>query len=465
MPTRVKDIAGLSLIVLFLSKPIIDMFWSQYVTIGPLHVSALHVTGVLVFFYFSFLLLRAAGAAPRYNLLFLLFIIIHIISISVGLFYTTKPNLIKIIDLLLRVLDSYLIFRVAYNAGIKGRYETHYRFLRAVVVGTSVALVINMLAIIFGFGGSRVVERGAESFGRQYGLYYDPGVLALVATFNIIFIAFLYKQLPKGKPLSRLLMIAMVFVSVYMVYISVSRAAVVLLVIFALIYVGLVQKGFQKVTAIAFIALAIIVSSAMFGFEADKFSARFSSEIAVLEGAGSPEPAAAGDRVSFGQFEALGSNRVRQWAITLDTVLQRSAVEIAIGSFFGRYPSHSDYFDVLARNGIIGLFVYVLMLFLFCKRTLFLAISRGISNDDNVIHALAFTLITLYIVYAFPFRPLGYTTTSWYMWGIIGFSFARAQLSAMEARRHAKPEPASHLMPSSPKNGRFRVPTTSSRRG
>jgi len=455
MSARVKDIAGQSLIVLFLVKPIIDLFWAQYMMVGALHISALHVTGVLVFFYFGFLLLRASGSAPRYGLVFMVFIILHVISISVGLFYTTTPNLIKVIDLLLRVLDSYLIFRVAYNAGIKGRYETHYKFLWAVVIGTSIALVINTLAIIFGFGGGRVVERGVQSFFREQGLYYDPGVLALVATFNIIFIAFLYKQLPKGKPLSRLFLTVMVFVSLYMVYISVSRAAVLLLAVFALIYVGLVQKGFQKLTAIVFIAVAIVVSSAMFGFQVEQFRARFTSEIQVLEGADSPGPAAADDRVSFGRFEGLGSNRVRLWAVALDRVLQRSTVEITIGSFFESSPSHSDYFDVLTRNGFVGLFVYVLMLLLFWKHTLSMALRRGISNDDKVIHALAFTLIALYIIYAFPFRPLSYTTTAWYMWAMIGFSFARARLSALEPQRKAKSAPTLPIRQQVPESGRL----------
>jgi O-antigen ligase len=237
------------------------------------------------------------------------------------------------------------------------------------------------------------------------------------------------------------------------VYISVSRAAVMLLAVFALIYVGLVQKGSQKVTTTVFIVVAIFVTSAMFASQFEQFNARFSSEIQVLESADSPEPAVTDDRVSFGRYEGLGSNRVRLWAVALDRVLQRSTAEIVFGSFFESSPSHSDYFDVLTRNGFVGLFVYVLMLLLFWKSTLFLVIRRGISNDEKVIHALAFTLITLYIIYAFPFRPLSYTTTAWFMWAMIGFSFARAKLSALEASQKAKTARAQRSVQSSSERG------------
>lgn len=435
----IKDTAGKALIVLFVIKPFIDLFWEQSLYFGPLRVSALHVAGVFVFAYFGVLLMRSPGASPRYGGLFMLFIALHIISIMVGLFLTEKPNLIRVVDLLLRVFDSYLIFRVAYNAGLRERYEIHYKFLWAIATGTSIALIINTIAIMLGFGGESAVVRIDDEFVRKQGLYYDPGVLGLVATFNIIFVSFLYKQVPRGKLLPRMLLIFMVLVSMYMVYISVSRAAAVLLVVFAMIYVILVQKGFQRVMTLTFIALTLVVSTVIFSEQIERYRARFNSEIQVLEGADTAAQQSLGeDRVSFGRYEALGSNRVRLWALALDRALQRSPVELVIGSFFARSPSHSDYFDVLTRNGFVGLSVYVLMLLLIWKRTLSLALRRDNTHNDKIIHSLAFTLITLYIIYAFPFRPLGYTTTSWYMWAIIGFSFARAQL-ALEKQRVSKP--------------------------
>jgi hypothetical protein len=454
MSHRVKDEAGKALIVLFLIKPLIDLFfWEQSLYLGALRISALHVTGVFVCIYFGAVLLRSPGGVPRYGSLFLLFFVLNIISIGAGLFNATNPNLIRAVDLLLRIFDSYLIFRVAYNAGIKERYATHYKYILAVAAGTSIVLTINTIAIAFGWGGETAVVRLDEEFTRKRGLYYDPGILGLVATFNIIFVSFLYKQIPKGKPLWRLLVIVMVLVGMYMVYISVSRAAVVLLVVFALIYVGLVQKGFQKIMTLAFIALALVISSVLFTEEIDRYRARFDSEIQVLESSDTAVQQDAGDdRVSFGRYETLGSNRVRLWAMALNMAIDRSAAEIVIGNFFARSPSHSDYFDILIRNGFVGLFVYVLLLFLIWKRTLTLALKRGNTIDEKVIHSLAFTLITLYILYAFPFRPLAYTTTSWYMWAMIGFSFACARVRELELRKKAAEVRATPNMPEAPKS-------------
>jgi hypothetical protein len=46
---------------------------------------------------------------------------------------------------------------------------------------------------------------------------------------------------------------------------------------------------------------------------------------------------------------------------------------------------------------------------------------------------MAFTLLICYLFYSLPFRPLGYTTTAWYMWTVIGLAMARSRLAPMEA--------------------------------
>ncbi len=444
MSTRVKDVAGQSLIVLFFIKPTIDLFWAQHAELGALAISPLHLVGVLVFFYFGFLQIRYPGGITAHARLFQLFIVINVISVVVALFYS-EPRYLKIIDLFLRVLDSYIIFRVAYNAGLRQKYMDHYRFLGAIALGASIAVLINLLAMIFGFGGAFVTQKVSQVIVRDQGLYYDPGVLGNIAVFNLVFVAYVYKEIPKKLLHWRVLSLAMVPIDLYMVYISVSRAAVLLVAVFGVIYLGMVQKGIRRVTTVVFLLTLLAIGSAFLGHGVETFEARFESEKQALSDTERPGAYVTDDRISFGSFEGIGNNRVRLWALTLDNFLKSEPMEIIFGNFFKRSTSHSDYFDVLTRNGVLGLFIYVGLLMSIWVQTLRLTLRQN-EKDKSLINVLAFTLISLYIVYAFPFRPLAYTTTAWYMWAIIGFCLAkhtvlqRERRAAKLAQRMRKPE-------------------------
>jgi hypothetical protein len=381
---------------------------------------------------------------PLYGGIFLLFIAVNIASAVYGMLFSPRYNLIKFADVFLRVTDSYLIFHVAYGAGLKFNFSNHNRFLVAIVIGSSVALIINMFAIIFGYGGETLVERGAGAFTRARGLYYDPGVLAIFATFNLIFLAYVYKLIRNTKIVWKGLALVMIGIDLYMIYISVSRAAIVLMVAFSLIYMTLAQRGVRRLTTMVVLAAIAFASLTLLDIGIEKFSARFQSEIQVLTDEGDSAGSSASDRVSFGKYEALGSNRVRLWAIALNRYLEGDIFELLLGSFYKQSPSHSDYFDVLTRNGAIGLLLYIGLLATVWRRTLSLSVAK-VPEPERLLHVLAFTLISLYILYAFPFRPLSYTTIAWYMWAIIGFSLARYTQMTMAAKqaRQAKAKQAS----------------------
>lgn len=440
-PRQTTNIFAGSLIGLFMIKPLIDLLWSQYVVVGGKAFSPLHVVGVIVFVYFGLLALRLPRK-PIYGGVFLLFIAVNIASASYGLLFSPRYDLIKFADIFLRVVDSYLIFHVAYGAGMKFNYLDHNRFLGAIAIGSSVALIINLFAIIFGFGGEMVVERGAEGFTRAQGLYHDPGVLALFATFNLIFLAFLYKLIRRAKIFWKLFSFIMIGIDLYMIYISVSRAAIVLLVAFAFIYLTLAQRGVRRLATMAVFAVAAFVVLALLDVGFERFTARFQSEIQVLAEDDNTQGASVSldsEHVSFGKYEALGSNRVMLWALAFNQYLEGDTFELLLGSFYKSSASHSDYFDVLTRNGAVGLLLYLGLLVMIWRRTLLLSVAK-VPEPERLVHVLGFTLITLYILYAFPFRPLSYTTTAWYMWAILGFSMARythMQAAARMARVNA----------------------------
>jgi len=215
-----------------------------------------------------------------------------------------------------------------------------------------------------------------------------------------------------------------VLMALYLVYLGVSRSVFLLLAVYGLIYVGIFKKGAGKAVPIIFFGAALLVGSVA-GLNYDIFAQRFSSEIKVLDTSTRIETKKDKD-VDLGRFERFGSNRGQMVAYALDGIIKRPLYQLLIGDF-NSTSSHSDYIDMLARNGFIGLIVYVSFLLLIWKKTLGLVIGR---NREELwpLRVMAFTLITLYILYSFPFRPLSYTTMSWYMWAVIGYTFGRLDL-------------------------------------
>ena len=409
----------LSLIVLFSIKPAADLLWAEsFFTIAGRPISLLHVMGVLVFVYFGRYLFTDIRHSAPYAGLFKLFIAWNVVSIVFTSFYA-EISLIQIVDLLLRIVDSYIVYNVAFFAARGNVEHDQYRIIKAVSIGTFVALVINLLAIKMGYGG---IKLSSNMTLREHGLYHDPGTLSNIALYNLIFTSFLYHLLPKKKPVWLIYGAITSVLSLYLIYLGLSRAVMVQLVVFGLIYVGIFKKGLGRFATLSFMAV-VIVAGALLGLNYGRYTQRFQSEIMVFENPQELEHAKQDKDVNFGIYERLGSNRGQLIAYALDDFLKRPPAQQAIGDITVS-PSHSDYIDILSRNGFVGLLIYLVFLFMIWRKTLMLIVT-GTKQQGWAMDVLAFTLFNLYILYSVPFRPLSYTTLSWFMWAVIGYSFGR----------------------------------------
>lgn len=420
------------MLALFLIKPIIDLFWSQYIQVGGVALSPLHVTGFLVFLYFGILRLNYPRHTAPYASVFRLFIIVNFVSAAISLFIVDVPKYMKFVDIALRLLDSYVIFNVAYILGITKRYESFYPFIRAIFLGSAIAAVVNVIAIVLGFGAHLNADVTGGTLARQQGIYSDPGVLGNSALYGFIFAVVLYDMAPKKSFLLKLSCIVLMPVFLYLIFISLSRINLVLVFVFGVLYISLYKKSVgSKIAAIVFATAVIIFGGAVLNLNYSAVTARFGSELTVMSAEEQEYANTSEGRVSFGKYEKLGNNRVMLWAIALNNILQRDTLEFMIGNFYKVAPSHSDYFDIMFRTGIIGLILYVLILFLFEKKLFMLTISQSDKSFRHV-YFLGFALMTCHILYAFPFRPITYTTTAWFMWAMIGFSLARMKVRRQE---------------------------------
>lgn len=97
---------------------------------------------------------------------------------------------------------------------------------------------------------------------------------------------------------------------------------------------------------------------------------------------------------------------------------------------------------MLARNGVIGLGLYIALLVSLLRAT-YAATRRRQSDSQRALHFVAFLLIVCYLLYSMPFRPLSYTTSAWYMWMMLALSLGNTrvwQLQQAQARSQRRRE-------------------------
>ncbi|WP_141698913.1 hypothetical protein [Candidatus Marithrix sp. Canyon 246] len=416
------------LIILFLIKPTIDLTWTFRVSLPGISISPLHVAGLFVLIFFGIQYLKNTDITAPYAIIFAIFIIVNIISVIIGLFFY-KFTIMGIMDIMIRILDSYIIYNVAFLAGTLDRNINYNKLIKAIMIGSSIAVIINLIAIKLGYGGIKDGAASINSDLRESGLYFDAGGMSNVALFNIIFtVLFLHLLEKKTKIIKKLFWyifcLTIIVICVYVIFLGLSRSVMLQLVLFTFCYILLVQKAAGKIVLSSLIVI-VVMGGLIQGSTYDRLLARFQGDMQVFEES-EEDVVEETEGVSLGKYEQLGNNRGKNWALALNSLIDRTVIEMILGNFRGT-AAHSDYLDVLSRNGIIGLILYLSLLFGLFSKTLALTLIGRTGEQHDMIHIWAWMLITLYIVYALPFRPLMYTTTAWYMWAMLGFSMALAE--------------------------------------
>jgi O-antigen ligase len=440
MFSEIRDGTGRSLLVVLLIKPTIDLGYMFSVTLAGVRIAPTVIFGGLIFFYYARYRLNSGPRMPPMSRIIEALILLNIVSVAIAVTQGDRVTPFMVINYLLRILDSYLIYLTAFLAALRYGYGDIGPFVKAIVIGSAVAVFANAAAISFGFGGW---AKGAFSdLGslRQSGLYYDPGVLSNVAFFNLVFGVFSLHSGKGSRTIWRAFVIVLVFLDLYLIASAKSRAVMIEMAIFGFIYLLLFQRAWGKI--VAPIAAIAIVSTALvvFDISMEELFVRFESDVAAIQGESGEGVTVEGDEVSLGRYESVGGNRLAIWAEALTEFLQGSPLAIVFGNF-RTSVSHSDYIDIAVRNGVVGLMLYLLLLTTLASRS-WMAARRARPGPDRTLYFMAFTLLICYMFYSLPFRPLYYTTSAWYMWLVVGLAMARECRAAAEgraARRASKP--------------------------
>lgn len=441
--SSIRDTVGKALIILFLIKPTIDLFWRFSTVFGGIVLSPTSVSGVLICVIFGLFRFSRSPYSPPFARAIEAFLLLNLLSFCISLFSEDPAKFTDVLNIGIRILASYFIYYTSYSAALRYQYRDISPFVKAIVIGSAIAVVANVAGIALGFGGTKWGDFLGD--GRERGLYYDAGVLSNVAVYSLIFSVFLLYAL-RSQMRWVLLCLVIIILDFYLVSLTKSRAGIIQIAVFGLIYVWMFHRSWGRLLAPVAAVLLLLVTTFIFDVDMSETVERFDTDVAAMEQQTGDVGANSQGKVSLGRFERLGSNRGMLWANALTQILKRPIHEVIFGNFSGS-KGHSDYIDVLARNGMVGVLIYFGTMFGLLIRTF--QISRHNYQDlaSKLTFYGAFALVVCYLLYAVPFRPLLYTTSSWYMWAILGVALARDRLN-----RLPRPQPQSDAGPSAQSN-------------
>lgn len=371
--------------VLLIIKPFIDITVNS-VIIGDFN--ALEISGALVFGVALIKYIQLNDKTRLFNhSVIWLFLSIHLLSFALAL-NNSDQTWLNGAKYFLRLFNSYFIYFLA-ATDLMRNHENRTRVYFTLWYTIFAAGIITIVIYFSGLSNSDTT-RGLV---RYNGLYNDPGTPSYLAVICILISSLCMDIL--GKKLLviyRLLYYITWASSLFILYITLTKSALLMFVVFLFLWFGMHKRQFYLI--IPTIIIAAYLSFTMIS----GVSTRFETEVNFIE-QGDSETA-----------KSIGTGRVNRWENLLDQFQTEFDAPTKLIGTSKNFAAHNQYIAYLMQIGIIGLFVFLLFIFRFLTR-----LYRIYSITHNPQVFAAFALLIMYLVYAFTGHPFDYTTLLWYL--------------------------------------------------
>lgn len=371
--------------VMLIVKPFIDITVNSTIVGG---FNALELSAGLIFLVALFKYISLKGKSYLYNHAFVWFFILLQLLSYLTAFNSGEQTAMAGFKYFLRLFDSYFIYFVA-AAELLGSDTTRKDIYRNIWYTTLIMGVITIFIYYSGLSNSDTT-RGLV---RYNGLYNDPGTPSYLAVISLLFMMLYTEVAPKAStPLSRILIYFTWAVSLFVLYITLTKSAILMFVVFILMWFGIFKRQF------IFIVPALVLGGYLSFVNVAGLETRFETEVNFLESADSETA------------KSVGTGRVNRWETLLDEFNNRFDLPTKLLGSSRNYSAHNQYIAYLMQVGIFGLSVFIIFIFRFYKR-----IIEIYSKNKSPEMFAALTLLSMYCVYSFTGHPFDYTTLLWYL--------------------------------------------------
>lgn len=385
------------ILVLLAIKPFVDLTWQvKFFSIGGIAMNPLRITGILVLVVVGYLYFVERDRRRLFNeRIIWIFLGLNIFSSVIALISLNR-SFISCADILVRTFDAYLIYFVFHR--FMNNDTSVQRVIAIIWIST---LLVSMVSVLVYATGSYNIDisQGVERFA---GLYNDPGGPAFNVIISLMF-GTLYVEIYKKQNISLSFLIKMfllltIIATLVILIITVTKSAFVMCFAFLIMWLGLYKR--KLLIVIPMIALSIYF---MYSHD-ERLQMRAGAEREFVE-----------EGINKGEFtieaaRPIGEGRVAHWERLLMYYDKDYNVLEKLFGTSRTFAAHNQYIAFLMQVGLIGLTVFVMILFRFYKELIQLY-----SKYKKPEVYMAITHLTVFVIYGLTGHPFYYTTLLWYL--------------------------------------------------
>ncbi len=385
--------------VLLATKPFIDLTWKfRFCVVGGVGINLLVIVGICVFIITGYLYFFQNDNKRIFNgRIIWLFLGLNLFTACITVCFYNR-NITDVADGLTKLFAAYFIYFIGHQF-----MENDRDRLQIIGIIWITTVLINVLSIMQYSQGTYDIDvtQGVERFA---GFYNDPGTPSYNAVISLVFGTLYVEMLRKQKrqvPLIVHIAFALtVLVATFMLKITLTKNAVVMLVVFLMMWIGLYKRK-------SYIILPLVIIGGYFIYTInEEVQLRMAAEIEFLsEGTFSMELA-----------RPMGSGRVGHWERVLTYYSQDFDLFQKLFGNARSFGAHNQYIAYLMQVGLIGLTLFFAILFRFYGRLFFLYRQ---SKRPEIYMGIVF--LTVFVVCGLTGHPFYYTTMLWYLMILLSF--------------------------------------------
>ena len=381
--------AQVGVLFLLTIKPIIDATWQNKLLI----FSALEIVGAGLP---AILIFRFSAFHRRKDFPFLSIWLFYLLSNVIGsTMMIVSGKYLGSIDNFLRVLNGFIGFYM-----LMLLYSDKVWFRRMLIAIMIAGLFPMFMGLYQAATGKIWRVRQTIGIVRNVGLYHDAFSFRSYAFMTLTGIILYWEYFLGRKILPKLIFSAYASVCLIVLYKVYSKAGVVILGIWILVWSILNKKYFRL---LVILSLLILINFAT--------QNKIFTEIGILF---SKETAAADDT---GDQKYILSGRLTVWEDYWQKYVNGDILQKLFGLGASGGSAHNDYLRVLVSGGIIGLTMYLILLIF-----LGLQVFKNVLLHKTPLNVMALMIFLMWMVDTIGLSPGIYPAYQWYVWGFIGLS-------------------------------------------
>jgi len=399
-------------IVLLATKPFVDLTWNfRLFVVGGVAINFLVIVGLCVFIITGYFYFFQNDNKRIFNKRIIwLFLGLNLFASCIAILFYNRP-ITDIVDGLVKLFAAYFIYFIGHR--FMGNDRDRLRIIGIIWITT---MLISVLSVIQYSQGTYNIDisQGVERFS---GFYNDPGTPSYNAIISLVFGTLYVEMLRKQKRMVtlivRIALILTIFVAATTLKITVTKSALLMLIVFLAMWFGLYKRKVYIVFPL------IILGSFYIYIKSETIQLRVAPELEFLTA----------EELSMDQARHIGEGRIAVWERLLIYYSQDYDLFQKLFGSKRSFGAHNQYIAYLMEVGLMGLTFFLIILLRFYRRLIFLF--RKYGQPDTY---MAIVLLTQFAIVGLAGHPFYYTTLLWYL--MILLSVVNVDFS--ESVRHSK---------------------------